>query len=94
MPRGEAGREVSTEDDTASRAHHFIPGREEHVTCALTGMHLSMTTWCGRETTAREWTFTGADHALLSVTSRLTLCPECGEAIAKRAQDRVDGVMP
>lgn len=74
-----------------SDEHPFIPGRSENVVCALTGMHESRTTWCGRETIAREWTFTGADHALLSITSRLTLCPECGEAIAKRAMVRVAG---
>lgn len=83
-------------DDTIAREtpHPFVAGRADTVICALTGMHESRMTWCGRDVgVGREWVFTDASHALLSTGSRLALCPECGAAVAKRARERVDGVM-
>lgn len=52
--------------------------RPEYVVCILRPFADSTTSWCDREV-AREWHFTGLDHAAAARLKhdRLLPCPEC-----------------
>jgi hypothetical protein len=66
------------------------PGHPGRVTCALRGhgTHTTLrdrvTSWCGRNV-GDEFAFTDVTHALLRAHGhgRRTLCPRCGDAIAR-----------
>lgn len=57
--------------------------RPEWITCALTGYHNEIKTWCGRVPETSEFTFTDCSHAILNKVNkgRLTLCSECSDKI-------------
>jgi hypothetical protein len=74
--------------------------RPEWLKCVTKLPHASAlpqahTVWCGRHVATFDWTFTDANHALLSIsTSRMQPCPECITAIRDAAQAYLDEAAP